>query len=84
MILDNFYPYNKYMEEYKNIIMDKYVNDLFEIIYKFGNKPIEGFIIKQTLIKKIKENRVYSYIRSFGISDSKLREIKFDYIYKNS
>lgn len=88
MILDNFYPYNKYMGEYKNIIMDKYVNDLFKIIDKFSIEPVsfgdKEFIIKQTLIKRIKENRVYSYIRSFGISDSKLREIKFDYIYKNS
>ena len=88
VILENFYQYNKYCEEYKNIIMDKYVNDLFEIINKFGNKPIlfgqEEFIIKQMLIKRIKEHRVYSYIRSFGISDRKLREIKFDYIYKNS
>lgn len=88
VILDNFYPYNKYVEEYKNIIMDKYVNDLFEIITKFGDKPTlfgeQEFIIKQTLIKRIKENRVYSYIRSFGINDRKLREIKFDYIYKNS
>ncbi len=88
VILDHFYPYNKYVEDYKNIIMDKYVNDLFEIITKFGDKPTlfggQEFIIKQILIKRIKENRVYSYIRSFGISDRKLREIKFDYIYKNS
>ena len=88
VILHNFYPYNKYVEEYKNIILDQYVNDLFEIISKFCDKPTlfgeQEFIIKQTLIKRIKENRVYSYIRSFGINDRKLREIKFDYIYKNS
>ena len=88
VILHNFDPYHIHCEEYKNIIMDKYVNDLFEIITKFGHKPIlfgnQELIIKQTLIKKIKEDKVYSYIRSFGISDRKLREIKFDYIYKNS
>jgi hypothetical protein len=88
VLLDRFNSSDKYNDEYVNIIMDRYVNDLFEIITKFGNKPVlfgnQESIIKQTLIRRIKEKTLYSYIDTFGITRTKLKEIKFDYIYKNS